>query len=534
MGKLLRCKLLFSGHQYMEKDLLLALDVGTQSIRAILFDDQGHAIKTGQTALNSYHHPKPGWVEQTAEYFWKNLAATTQQLWAGEPQLASRVRATALTTQRSTVFNLDKQGRALRPGIIWMDQRTASAKEPLPLHWRLAFSAARETATIRYLRQQCQINWIYENQRDIWEQTDRYLFLSGLLNRRLTGEDADSVANQVGYIPFDFKKQTWASNASWKWDAVKVRPDMLPKLVPVGDTIGDITTDAAESTGIPVGTPVIASAGDKVCEVLGAGCLDAHTACMSFGTQATISCFSPRYFEAIPMLPAFPAAVPGFYCPEVTVIRGFWMVSWFKEQFAAFEAMQAEETGLPVEHTLDKLAAQIPPGSLGLTLQPFWGGGIRYPGLSAKGAVVGFGGVHTRSHFYRAILEGLAYALRDGRERIEKRGRLNIASLRVSGGGAKSDVAMQIAADVHNLPAERPHTTETSALGAAINAAVASKMYSSYTDAVAAMCRVSERIDPIPENAQIYAALYQKVYQKMYPKLAPLYDAIREITGYPS
>ena len=216
------------------------------------------------------------------------------------------------------------------------------------------------------------------------------------------------------------------------------------------------------------------------------------------------------------------------------MVRGFWMVTWFKEQFAALEALTARESGRPPEALLDEMIREIEPGSKGLTLQPFWGGGIRYPGLSAKGAVIGFGGVHTKAHLYRAILEGLAYALRDGRERIEKRSRVPVTALKISGGGSQSEVAMQIAADVFGLPAERPSTSETSALGAAINAAVAGGLHTDYSSAVAAMTGVGKRFEPDPEASAIYDHLYRKVYRKLYGRLESLYRDIRNITGYPS
>ena len=149
------------------------------------------------------------------------------------------------------------------------------------------------------------------------------------------------------------------------------------------------------------------------------------------------------------------------------------MVNWFKEQFGHHEQRQSAESGIAPEVLFDELVASAPPGSMGLMLQPYWSPGIREPGLEAKGSIIGFGDVHTRAHVYRAILEGLAYALREGKERIEKRSGVPITELRISGGGSQSDAAMQLTADIFGLPTSRPHIYETSALGAAIDAAVA-------------------------------------------------------------
>jgi sugar (pentulose or hexulose) kinase len=178
--------------------------------------------------------------------------------------------------------------------------------------------------------------------------------------------------------------------------------------------------------------------------------------------------------------------------------------------------------------------AQVPPGSMGLTLQPYWSPGLKEPGPEAKGAIIGFGDVHTRAHVYRAILEGLAYALREGKERTERRSKVPITALRVSGGGSQSDAAMQITADVFNLPASRPHLYETSGLGAAIDAAVGLKLHPDFPTAVREMTRISDTFDPHPQHRDVYEELYQRVYRQMYRKLKPLYEEIRAITGYPS
>jgi sugar (pentulose or hexulose) kinase len=167
-------------------------------------------------------------------------------------------------------------------------------------------------------------------------------------------------------------------------------------------------------------------------------------------------------------------------------------------------------------------------------LQPFWNPGIKIPGPEAKGAVIGFGDVHTRAHLYRAILEGLTYALREAKERIEQRSGQAITRVRVSGGGSQSDAAMQIAANVFNLPCERPHLFETSGLGAAILAAVALKLQPDFATAIAQMTRVGQVFMPEPEHVRTYEQLYQRVYLHMYQRLQPLYRAIQEITGYPT
>jgi len=209
------------------------------------------------------------------------------------------------------------------------------------------------------------------------------------------------------------------------------------------------------------------------------------------------------------------------------------MVTWFRREFGLREEQLAAERGLPTEELFDRLVGDVPPGSMGLTLQPYWSPGLRVPGPEAKGAIIGWGDVHTRGHLYRAILEGVAYALREGKERTEKRSHVAITDLRVAGGGSQSDAAMQITADVFGLPASRPHTYEASGLGAAIDVAVGLGLHGDFATAVSAMTRLGQTFEPNPAHHRLYNDLYHGVYKEMYGRLKPLYHTIRDVTGYP-
>jgi sugar (pentulose or hexulose) kinase len=265
--------------------------------------------------------------------------------------------------------------------------------------------------------------------------------------------------------------------------------------------------------------------------VIGAGCLDPHIASLSFGTTATINTTHKKYMEVVPLIPPYPAAVPDLYTLEVQIYRGFWMVTWFKREFGLKEQIAAEEQGLVPEDLLEDLVYAVPPGSDGLVLQPYWSPGLRFPGPEARGAIVGFNDVHTRAHFYRAILEGLVYGLREGAERSVKRSKIPIQELRVSGGGSQSKVAMQITADIFGLPVRRPHTFETSGLGAAIDAAVGVGIHPNFNSAVYQMTHIGETFEPNLMHHEKYDQLYNSVYLKMYKRLHPLYDAIQDFVS---
>ncbi|MDX1755566.1 MAG: FGGY-family carbohydrate kinase [Marinobacter sp.] len=513
--------------------LILAIDNGTQSVRALLFDTEGNLVGKGKQELEPYFSSQPGWAEQHPDYFWDQLGLACQSLWANTDARPAQVVGVTVTTQRGTVVNLDARGKPLRPAILWLDQRHANVEGPLPGPWGWLFKVAGLEDTIARFREKTQANWIAQHQPEIWQATAHYLLLSGYLTYRLTGEFRDSTGCQVGYLPFDYRKQQWAGPRDFKWQAMPVRPDTLPKLVPPGHPLGSLTPDAAAHLGLPPGLPVIAAASDKACEILGSGGLTPNIGCMSYGTTATINATSRRYVEPTRFMPPYPSARPGYYSTEVMIYRGFWMVSWFKKEFGLREQRIAEDRGVEPEVLFDELVRSVPAGSMGLTLQPYWSPGVREPGPEAKGAVIGFGDVHTRAHLYRAILEGLAYALREGKERIEKRSGVKIDRLRVAGGGSQSDAAMQLTADVFGLPAERPHTYETSGLGAAIDAAVGLGLHPDFETAVARMTRVGQVFEPHPQTSDLYEQLYRGVYLQMYRRLQPLYRKIRQITGYP-
>jgi sugar (pentulose or hexulose) kinase len=507
---------------------LLAIDCGTQSIRTLVFDPAGNLLAKSRVVIEPYYSTAPGLAEQDTKVFWEALCQACQEIWKGGAIQKDSIAAVALTTQRSTVVNVDKAGQPLRPAIVWLDQRKAQKIPPVKGFWGTTFKLIGMQPTIEYLQRECEANWIVDQQPEIWEQTYKFLYLSGYLSFLLTGQFVDSVGSQVGYMPFDYKTQTWAAKSHWYWQALAIQREKLPDLMPVGQPLGSISAQASQASGIPEGLPLIAAAADKACEVLGAGSLEPNVACLSYGTTATINTTHAKYLEMIPLIPPYPAAVPHYYNLELQIYRGYWMVSWFKQEFGEREAKLAIEKGLETEYLFDDLVRCVPPGSQGLVLQPYWSPGLRYPGPEARGAIIGFSDVHTRAHMYRAILEGLAYALRDGKERTEKVSKTPIDQIRVAGGGSQSDAAMQLTADIFNLPVSRPHLYEASGLGAAINAAVGVGLHKDYASALKAMTRLGETFLPNHRASQVYEQLYNEIYLHMYKHLQPFYKAMQD------
>ncbi|MEK9920801.1 MAG: FGGY-family carbohydrate kinase [Luminiphilus sp.] len=507
----------------IQPSLILAIDFGTQSCRALAYDAEGSCLAKYQVPVTDYQHPEPGWTEHDVEGFWTTLTKSCRGLWE-QGIRADDIAAVVVTTQRATVINLDELGQPLRPAIIWTDQRRAPLRNRLPWFWRALFALLRIKPIVDNLEAETEANWLERYQPEVLARTAHYLLLSGYLNYRLTGEFKDSVGSQVGYVPFDFKKQDWCASADWKWHSMAIKRYMLPTLVPVGSALGSITPDAAVATGLTPGLPVIAGAADKACEVLGVGALETGVASVSCGTTATINTTRSKYIEVVPFMPAYPAALPAHFNTEIQVFRGFWMVSWFLEQFAERERREATERGLAAEALLDELLAQTEPGAGGLVLQPFWNPVLGETGPEGRGSIIGFRDFHTRAHVYRALIEGLALALRAGKERTERRTKTAITCIRLSGGGAQSDRVTQIMADVLNLPVERFDDCEASGRGAAMVGAAAIGWYASIEMAVEAMSGDVSRTTPDAQNALRYEAVYQNTYRPLYGKLKPLFE----------
>lgn len=516
--------------------LLLAIDQGTQSTRALLFDSHGELVAARKIAIPPYFSTEPAWAEQHAGFYWDTIARACLELWdepGAGPDARARLAAVALACQRGTTVCLDEAGEPLRPARVWLDQRRARRPPPLPAWLRAGVALVGAREVTRNLLELAECNRLVEEDPDLWRRTARYGVLSAYLCMKLAGRWVDSTASQVSYLPFDYRKLDWARPGHFLWQALVVRRAQLPDLVPPGSPIGAITDEAAAATGIPAGTPLVSAGADKASEVLGAGALSPEVACLSFGTTATINVCSPRYVEPVPFLPAYPAAVPGQWNLEQMVQRGYLMVDWWKREFGHPEVAEAAARGVAPESLFERLLDETPPGAMGLLMLPYWTPPLGMAGPESKGAFIGFGDVHGRAHVYRAIIEGITHALQAGRRRIQRRTGVPITAVRAVGGGTRSPGALQITADLFNLPVETPHVWEAGGLGAAINAAVGVGLYLDHASAVAGMVRTGSRVEPRPEAARLYEALHRRAYAPLYGRLVGIYRAIRAITNYP-
>jgi sugar (pentulose or hexulose) kinase len=517
-----------------EKNYVIAIDSGTQSIRAVLFDRRGRQVALEQADFEPYFSLAPGWAEQRTEDYWDKLCQVCRGLMARIDIDHRQIAGIGLTSQRNTVIPMDKDGNALRAGIIWLDQRTVANAPPIGMAITFITGLLGLTEAIRYSQKNSKFLWIKQNEPEIYRKTHKFVQATGFFVRKLTGEFRDSYAMISGISPFDYKAlRYYRAPLDFIYNVLGIEERHCVDLYSPDKVIGYITSQAAEATGLPEGLPLVVGGGDKQCELLGAGAIDPSVAVISFGTGTAMEVITYKYINDGQLrFFTWPAALPRAWVIEMFILRGFWMVTWFKQEFGHREALEAEKRGVAPEVVLDEVIRDIPPGSMGLMLQPHWSPTVN--NKFAKGAIIGFGDIHTRAHIYRAIFEGICFELRRMSEIVRKKTGIDVKEIRVGGGGSRSDVVVQIAADMFNLPASRMETSEIAALGAAMDAAVGTGMYETFKEAVAAMVHKGRIFQPDPQNHIIYSRLFHEAYQKSFPTLDPIYRRIARITGYPA
>ena len=522
-------KILMSEVQNMSNPLVLTIDFGTQSVRVGLVNKLGEIVAIEKIKYDpAYFSPKPGYAEQNPDFYYEKLCTCTRNIVKNNEKLMQDVIGVSMAFFRDSVVAVDKEGKPVRPVILWLDERRAEGKEKLPALNRAIFKLIGMGPTIDLNRKRSMSVWMQENEPELWAKTDKFMFVSTYINQKLVGEFVDAISSQAGHLPIDFKKGEWyKSDKHIKGSMFSVPRRMLCRIVKSGEILGKITEKAAKETGLPVGMTVFAGGSDKSAETLGLGVVDDRTAAISYGTACSIEVPIERYSDAEPFLPAYPDIVKG-YNLDVQIYRGYWMLNWFIKQFGSQGPTVEEMIVHPelIQKFNDEMA-KIEPGCNGLVLQPYWGPGLRRP--LAKGAIVGFSDIHTKIHMYRAIVEGIGFALREGLELFEKK-RLHhkVESLRIAGGGSQSDLICQITADIFNKPVSRIQTYECSTMGCAISAFIANGDFKNKKEAVESMIQVSKTFTPNAENVKKYDYLFNNVYMKIYPQMKNIYKNIKE------
>ncbi len=509
-----------------EEKIVLAVDFGTQSVRVSLVNQNGTILAIARHKYDEpYFSRRPGFAEQDANYYWEAFTTAINELKSKSAPILAKVLAMSVTTFRDSPVFLDENYEQTRPMVLWLDQRQAALVKKPPFINRLLFKVIGMLETVYLNMKRTPAIWVQENEPEVWAKTKHYVNISTYINYKLLGELIDSSANQVGHFPLHFRKGVWYSDNALK-NIYQVKREMLTKIVPQGSILGHIGQEISELLGVPTGTPLFAAGPDKASEATGTGTNSSDVAAISYGTASSVIVPNVRYVEPELFLPAYLSSIKDLYHLEVQIYRGYWMVGWFIKEFGSNESLEAKIESLATEEVLNSKMLEIPPGSEGLLLQPYWGPGLKRP--EARGAIVGFNDHHTRSHIYRAIIEGIAYALREGLENIERRQHHKVKEIRVSGGGSQSDAICQITADIFGLPVKRSQTYETATIGTAMATFCFLGEYKNIEEAAQNMVHIQQTFQPNKTNHAQYNKLYKSVYRELYPRLSGLYKRLRK------
>lgn len=504
---------------------IMSIDIGTQSVRAIVFTPDGEIIANERIISEPYYSLQPGWAEVPADSIWQNVCIVTKGVAKQLGENINKVKACSITANRDNIIPLDEDNNYIRDWITWVDQRrTPEAIEYARKHIKglekIIHSVKKSFFDL--ITSRSKFNWFKFHEPETYKKTKKYLTMSGLITYKLIGKFHDSMGMQAGVLPFNTEKFDYYDiDLVYKTLGVK-REQLADKLFHAGEIMGYVTEEASRVSGLPEGLPIIAAGGDKQCETLGSGSFSEKQAVISYGTMATIALTSKKYIKSNHFsYYTFPSTIAGAWNPEYNIITGYWLVTWFCRQYA-------KEQDFPsFIKEMNEEAIKIPPGSKGLFVYPFW---APHPELypNARGSVIGLTDDHTKAHLFRAILEGIAYTLKDGLKLIQKGTKKEIEEIYIVGGGSKSDVAMQITADIFNVNTIRLQIPEVCALGAAIPAGIAVGMFKNEEDGLKQMLKGKEVFTPKLENVKIYEDIYENVYKKMYKTNESIFKTLRK------
>ncbi|MGN7970483.1 xylulokinase [Microbacterium sp. 22296] len=493
--------------------LVLGIDCSTTGAKCIAWDLQGRAVAQGRSDV-ALSIPQPGWGEQDPEHWWAAVVhAVRDCLRTVDP---ASVKALSVTHQRESFALLDAHDDPVRPAMLWLDARAGEQVDRVGTSRIHELTGKPPNPTPALYK----LHWLAEHEPESLALTARIVDVHAYLVHRLTGEWATSIASADPLGILDLAASDYSDEIL---AGIGLDRSVLPRLVQPGTPISTLSDEAARALSLPADVLVVAGAGDGQSAGLGAGVCEEGDAYLNLGTGLVSGCFGSS-FRAHPSYRAMSGAIPGTVSNELFVGAGTFMVTWFLQEIAA-----GEPAGVVREDWWEQQASTVPEGAEGLFVVPYWNGQLTpFWDHRARGAMVGFGGVHTRAHIYRAVLEGIAFELRWCLEQAEANFPAPVADFVAMGGGARSDLWCHIFADVLQRPVVLAGHDEATALGVGILAAVGAGLYPGIPEAVAAMTRRGRRYEPDPARAARYAELFG-AYREIYPALRPVYPAIAEV-----
>ncbi len=487
----------------------MGIDVSTTGVKAILIDQEGIVIGTANTE-HPLSTPFPLWSEQNPEDWWNGAVKSIRQVLGQTGISGQDVAAIGLTGQMHGLTLLDEGGKVLRPAILWNDQRTASQCDEIRAllgRSRLIQITGNDALTGFTAPK---ILWVREHEPDIYRQVRHILLPKDYVRYHLTGGFAVDRADGSGTILFDIRTRNWSPEML---EALEIPLEWLPSTYEGSQVTGEVTAHAAQLTGLKAGTPVVGGGGDQAAGAVGVGAVEPGIVSLALGTSGVVFATTDGAFiEPEGRLHAFCHSVPDRWHLMGVMLSAAGSLRWYRDTFAP---------GMDFD-TLLAPADRIAPGSEGLLFLPYLTGErTPYPDPLARGSFSGITVRHTMPHFTRAVLEGVAFGLRDSFELIKSSGLSQIRQVRVSGGGARSQLWRQILADVFNSELVTINTTEGAAYGAALLAGVGAGFWTDVDQACQAGIRITGSTQPLAETVAIYESAYD-LYRQLYPALKDL------------
>jgi xylulokinase len=505
--------------------IVIGMDVGTSGTKAVAVDETGAVVAS---ALVEYPllTPKPDWAEQDpAEWHRASLEALSE-LSSALGGRATEVKGMGLTGQMHGSVFLDADNNVLRNAILWCDQRTAQQCDDI----------TSKVGAERLIEMVCnpaltgftapKILWLRDNEPEVYDKVRKILLPKDYVRYRLTGEFATDVADASGTLLFDVKNRTWHGELM---SLLGIDADFMPSAYEGPDVTGTLTAEAAEATGLPAGIPVVAGGGDQAAGGVGCGIVKTGVISSTVGTSGVVFAFADEVsLDPQGRVHTFCHSVPGKWHVMGVVLSAGGSLRWFRDALCDTEKAAAAEAGVDPYELITKAAEQAPAGAEGLTFLPYLTG-ERTPHKDpfAKGAFVGLSLRHTRAHMARAVLEGVAFAMRDSFEILHEMG-VPVEQVRASGGGARSLFWRQIQADINKAPLVLINVDEGPAYGAALLATVATGQHGSVEEACDATIRVVDSCEPNAAQSKQYDGWFD-LYQQSYRALAPGFRRAAEL-----
>ena len=489
---------------------LLGIDVGTGGTRALLIDETGAVIASAIHEHQPFASPRSGWAEQDPQDWWKACQLAVRKLLQESGISPADIACIGLSGQMHGAVLLDRNDEVLRPALIWCDQRTAAECRYLneTIGPRALVELTANPALTNFTV--TKLLWVRTNEPSIWRRFQSFLLPKDYVRLCLTGVRATDVADASGTLLLDVVNRRWSDAML---DAVGLSPDCLPALYESQHIVGQITAAAAASTGLKAGTPVVAGAGDQAAGATGMGIVRPGDVSATIGTSGVVFAASDApVTDPLGRLHTFCHAIPGrWHVMGVTQAAGL-SLRWFRDNFGAADSYDQ----------LSAEAAQIPPGASGVLWAPYlMGERTPYLDPNARAALVGLAADHTRAHIVRAILEGVAFSLKDSLTIFQELG-IPVRAIRVGGGGARSPVWRQIQAEVYGQPVETVQAEEGAAYGAALLAGVGAGVWATVDAACDAVVRVAKRTAPNRDASRVMQEMYGK-YRRIYPALSEIF-----------